>query len=74
MTRSILLFCALTTFNFIFPYLSLQREKLPPRPDVKRGSPVSPQRWSYHMDQDGRVQEKQELIKAVFKGVCRVLF
>ena len=30
---------------------------------------MSPQRWSYHMDQDGRVQEKQELIKAVFKGV-----
>ena len=46
-----------------------RRETLPPRPEVKRASPVSPQRWSYHMDKEGRVHDKNELLQAIFKGV-----
>ena len=46
-----------------------RREKLPPRPEVKRAGPVSPQRWSYHMDQEGRVQNRSELMHAIFRGV-----
>lgn len=49
--------------------LLYQREKLPPRPDVVRAGSVSPQRWSYHMDTEGRVQNKEELMQAIFKGV-----
>ena len=51
--------------NCIF---SIVQRDLPPRPDVKRSDPVSPQLWSYHMDKEGRVEDLEELKHAIFKG------
>ncbi|KAG8232348.1 hypothetical protein J437_LFUL008816 [Ladona fulva] len=42
--------------------------KLPPRPTVKRGPPVSLEEWAKHFDDDGRMINIKELKEKIFRG------
>jgi hypothetical protein len=43
--------------------------ELPPRPEVKRGYPLSPGQWSRHMDKEGYIHDLSEIMEVIFKGV-----
>ena len=49
--------------------LCCQREELIEMPEVKREHPVSAPLWSHHMDKEGRIQDREQLLHAIFKGV-----
>ena len=53
-------------------HLSFQREKLPERQNVSRSQPLSQQVWQSHLDGEGRVCNKPQLMEAIFKGVRRM--
>lgn len=49
-------------------YEFVTKTKLPPRPDVTRGSPLTSQQWSKHMDKEGRIINVEEVKDQIFRG------
>lgn len=44
------------------------KTKLPPRPEVSRGDPLTSQQWSKHMDKDGKIINVEEVKDQIFRG------
>ena len=53
-------------------FLFSLQTKLPPRPDVTRGDPLTSQQWSKHMDKDGKIINVEEVKDQIFRGVSTV--
>ncbi|XP_052808211.1 TBC1 domain family member 15-like [Mya arenaria] len=49
-------------------YELVSKTKLPSRPDVRRGMPLTSQQWSKHMDKEGRIINVDEVKDAIFRG------
>ena len=43
--------------------------KLPARPEVTRGDPLTSQQWSKHMDKEGKIINVEEVKDQIFRGV-----
>ncbi|KAL3884053.1 hypothetical protein ACJMK2_030276 [Sinanodonta woodiana] len=44
------------------------KTKLPPRPEVERGSPLTSQQWSQHLDKEGKIKDVDKLLDQIFRG------
>lgn len=44
------------------------KTKLPPRPEVTRGDPLTSQQWSKHMDKEGKIINVEEVKDQIFRG------
>lgn len=44
------------------------KTKLPPRPEVSRGDPLTSQQWSKHMDKEGKIINVEEVKDQIFRG------
>ncbi|XP_052240307.1 TBC1 domain family member 15-like isoform X3 [Dreissena polymorpha] len=49
-------------------YELVSKTKLPSRPEVKRGDPLTSQQWSKHMDKEGRIINIDEVKDQIFRG------
>ena len=64
----------LTMWYYCFSFLSvlfLFQTKLPSRPSVSRGTPLTQQQWSKHMDSDGKIKDIDKLKDVIFRGVSK---
>ena len=44
------------------------KQKLPPRLETKRGSPITYEQWLSHFDGEGKVKHLDKLLDAIFRG------
>ena len=61
----------LVIYNCTCMFYLLLQTKLPSRPTVSRGSPLTQQQWSKHMDSDGKIKDIDKLKDVIFRGVSK---
>lgn len=49
-------------------YELITKTKLPSRPSVSRGTPLTGEQWSKHMDSDGKIKDIDKLKDVIFRG------
>ncbi|KAK6171577.1 hypothetical protein SNE40_019734 [Patella caerulea] len=46
----------------------ITKTKLPPRPTVTRGDALLPGQWALHLDSEGKIKNKEDLLERIFRG------